>query len=187
MILLVNKLGTTNVSLSQLKLEENSRRNSSIDAHGGILKLDSARVFLSLEHTCIYKTFVTFLHLTGLSAEINISNTHVDGFYSATPGGGVVDLFQSNYCFLLIKDSSFQNGNNIGSGGVVSIVAPNSTLTIQNCTIHNISSSNSGGVVYVESRQNAQSQSSNLAKNFLVLLHIINSSFHTAHRGVTVV
>ena len=115
--------------------------------------------------------------MTGLSAEFNISNTHVDEFYSATPRGGIIDLFQSDDCFLLIKDSSFHNGSNIGSGGVVSIVAPNSTITIQNCIIYNISSSNSGGTVYIESRQNAQTQSLNLAKNFFVLLGIINSSF----------
>ena len=181
MILVENKLGETHVSLNQLILNKNSQTNPSIK--NGVFNFDCARVFLSLDHGYIFKTSSIFLTATGQSAEINISNVKVDGFYSAIPGGGVVDLFQSDYCSLSIQNSSFQNGNNRGTGGIVSIVATNSALTIQNSTIHNISSSSYGGAVYIVTlNKKAGLQSLNPSKSFFVV-RIINSSFSYCSSG----
>ena len=177
MIVVVNKLGTTNISLNQFRLEENSHMNPSIEEYGGLFRLLSAWVFMRLEYGFVYRTSSTFLTVSGYSAQINISNVQVDGFFSVTPGGGVVNLFQSDSCYLSIKDSSFCNGNNNGTGGVVSIVTPNLMLTIQNSTIQNISSSKLGGAVYIQSQRNAYLQSPNRSKTFFVDLRVINSSF----------
>ncbi|CAB4002937.1 Hypothetical predicted protein, partial [Paramuricea clavata] len=177
MIAVVNQLGTTNFLLNQFRMEENSHTNPSIEEYDGLFGLVSAWVFMRLEHGLVYKTSSTFLTVTGNSAEINISNIQVDGFYSVTRGGGIVNVIQSDSCYLSIKDASFRNGNNDGTGGVVSIVVPNLVLTIQNSTIQNISSSNSGGAVFIRSLQNAYLQSWNRSKHFFVDLRIINSSF----------
>ena len=50
-------------------------------------------------------------------------------------------------------------------------------LTIQNSTFHNISSSGSGGAVFVQSYPNDFGNSSDFNKGFFVLLRIIDSSF----------
>jgi hypothetical protein len=177
MIVVVNQLGTTNFLLNQFRMEENSHTNPSIEEYDGLFRLLSAWVFMRLEHGLVYKTSSTFLTVTGYSAQINISNIQVDGFYSVTRGGGVVNVIQNDSCYLSIKDSSFRNGNNNGTGGVVSIAVPNLVLTIQNSTIQNISSSNSGGAVFIRSLQNAYLQSWNRSKHFFVDLRIIDSSF----------
>jgi hypothetical protein len=177
MIVVVNQLGTTKILLNQFRMEENSHTNPSIKEFDGLFRLISAWVFIRLEYGLVYKTSSTFLTVTGNSAEINISNIQVDGFHSVTRGGGVVNLRQIDSCYLSIKDSSFRNGNNNGTGGVVSIAVPNLVLTIQNSTIQNISSSNSGGAVFIRSLQNAYLQSWNRSKHFFVDLRIINSSF----------
>jgi hypothetical protein len=177
MIVVVNQFGTTTFLLNQFRMEENSHTNPSIEEYDGLFRLLSAWVFMKLEYGFVYKTSSTFLTVTGYSARINISNIQVDGFYSVTRGGGVVNLFQSDSCYLSIKDSSFRNGNNNGTGGVVSIRVPNSVLTIQNSTIQNITISYSGGAVYIQSLQNVYSQSPNRSKHFFVDLRIINCSF----------
>jgi hypothetical protein len=82
----------------------------------------------------------------------------VDGFYSVTRGGGVINVNRSDSGYLSIEDSSFRNGNKNGIGAVVSIVVPNSALTIQNSTIQNIFNSNSGSIVNIQSQQNAYLQ-----------------------------
>ena len=183
-----NDLGTTNVLLSQLRLKENIRTNRRMKRNVGVFNFYSARVFMTLEYGLLSKTFTSFLTVTGNSAQINMSNFEVYEFYSATGGGGVVDLFQSDFCSLSIKDSLFHNGNNNGSGGVVSIVAPNLALSILNCSIHNVSSSTSGGAVYIQSRRTAHVRSLNRSKNFFVHLCITNSSFSSSaskyHGGV---
>ncbi|CAB4027547.1 Hypothetical predicted protein, partial [Paramuricea clavata] len=177
MIVVVNQLGTTNFLSNQFRMEENSHTNPSIEEYDGLIRLLSAWVFMKLEYGFVYKTSSTFLTVSGYSAEINISNIQVDGFYSVTPGGGVVNLFQYDSCYLSIKDSSFRNGNNNGTGGVVSIGAPNSVLAIENSIIKNISNSVYGGAVYIKSQQNTHIQSPNRGKHFLVDLRIINTSF----------
>ena len=177
MIVVVNKLGTTNFLLNQFRLEENPSTNPSIKEFDSLFRLVSAWVFIRLEYGFVYKTSSTFLTVTGNSSQINISNIQMDGFYSVTRGGGVINVNQSDSCYLSIKDSSFRNGNNNGAGGVVSIAVPNLVLTIQNSTIQNISSSNSGGAVFIRSLQNAYLQSWNRSKHFFVDLRIINSSF----------
>ena len=177
LIVVVNKLGTTNISLNQFRLEENSHTNPSIEEYGSLFRILSAWVFMRLEYGFVYRTSSTFLTVSGYSAQIDISSVQVDGFVSVTPGGGVVNLVQSDSCHLSIKDSTFSNGNNNGTGGVVSIVTPNLVLTIQNSTIQNISSSKSGGAVYIRSQRNAYSQSLNRSKTFFVDLRVINSSF----------
>ncbi|CAB4012307.1 Hypothetical predicted protein [Paramuricea clavata] len=177
MIVVVNQVGTTNVLLNQFRMEENSHTSPSIEEYDGLFRLLSAWVFIRLEYGFVYKTSSTFLTVTGYSAQINISNIQVDGFYSVTRGGGVIDVNQSDSCYLSIKDSSFLNGNNNGTGGVVSIVVPNLVLTIQNSTVQNISSSNSGGAVFIRSLRNAYLQSWNRSKHFFVDLRIISSSF----------
>ena len=177
LIVVVNKLGTTNISLNQFRLEENSHTNPSIEEYGGLFRILSAWVFMRLEYGFVYRTSSTFLTMSGYSAQIDISSVQVDGFVSVTPGGGVVNLVESDSCYLSIKDSTFSNGNNNGTGGVVSIVTPNLMLTIQNSTIQNISSSKSGGAVYIRSQRNAYSQSLNRSKTFCVDLRVINSSF----------
>ena len=164
MILVVNKLGTTNVWLSQFQLEETSQTNPSFKRYDATFRITSPRVILSLEYGYIFKIPATFLSIVGESADINISNMQVNGFCSSTPGGGLFDVLVVDSCSLWIKDSSFRNGKNNGSGGIVSISALNSTLTIQNSTIHNVSSSNQGGAVCIVSYKN-------------VHLRIINASF----------
>ena len=164
MILVVNKLGTTNVSLSQFQLEATSQTNQSFKRYDATFRIISTRVILSLEYGNIFEIPATFLSIVGQSAEINISNMQVNGFCSSTPGGGVFDVFVVDSCSLWIKDSSFRNGKNNGSGGIVSINALNSTLTIQNSTIHNVSSSYLGGAVCIISYKKAH-------------LRIINASF----------
>ena len=177
MIVIVNTWGTTNLLLYQLRMDENNHTNPSIKIFDGLLRLLSARVFMKLEYGLIYKTFSTFLTVTGYSAQINISNIEVDGFYSVTPGGGVVNLYQSDSCYLSIQNSSFRKGNNNGTGGVVSIAAPNSVLTIQNSIIQNVTNSESGGAVYIQSQLNGHSQSPNRIKKVFVRLRIVNSTF----------
>ena len=114
-----NDLGTTSVLLSQLKLKENIRTNRRMKLNVGVFHFCSARVFMTLEYGLLSKTFTSFLTVIGNSAQINMSNFEVYEFYSATGGGGVVDLIQSDFCSLSIKDSLFHNGNSNGSGGVV--------------------------------------------------------------------
>ena len=177
LIVIVNTLGTTNLLLYQLRMDENNHTNPSIKEYDGLLRLLAARVFMKLEYGLIYKTFSTFLTVTGHSAQINISNIEVDEFYSVTPGGGVVNLYQSDSCYLSIQNSSFRKGNNNGTGGVVSIAAPNSVLTIQNSIVQNVTNSESGGAVYIQSQLNEHSQSPNRSKKLFVRLRIVNSSF----------
>ncbi|CAB3986314.1 Hypothetical predicted protein [Paramuricea clavata] len=184
LIVVVNKLGTTNFLLNQFRLEENSHTNPSIEEYDGLFRLLSAWAFMRLEYGLVYKTSSTFLTVTGNSSQINISNIQVDGFYSVTPGGGVVDVIQSDSCYLSIKDSSFRNGNNYGTGdGVLSIVVPNSMLTIQNSTIQNISNF-AGATVLIQSLRSAYLQSTKHSKKFFVHLRIINSSFSYTEGGV---
>ena len=171
MIAVMNVLGTTNVLLSEWKLKGN---NHIKPRSNGIFVLFSAQVFIKLEHGFFYKTSATILKVAGQSAQIYISNIEVDEFYSGT-SGGVLNLVLQESCYLSIKDSCFRDGKNNGVGGVVATIAPVVTLTIQNSTIRNISSSYSGGTVFIKSRQNAKSLNRN--KNFFVILHIINSSF----------
>ena len=178
LIVIVNTWGTTSLLLNQLRMDENNHMNPSLKEYDGLLRVLSARVFMKLEYGLIYKTFSTFLTVTGYSAQINISNIEVDRFYSVTPGGGVVNLYQSDSCYLSIQNSSFRKGNNNGTGGVVSIAAPNSVLTIQNSIIQNITSSESGGAVYIlQSQLNVRSQSPNRSKKLFVRLRIVNSTF----------
>ena len=180
MIVVMNDLGTTNILLRELKLKENTIKSGN-EGYGGIFVLFSAQAFIQLENGFFHKTFATLLKVAGLSAEINISNTVVNEFYSIA-SGGVLYLIQQDSCYLSIKDSSFRNGKNKGTGGVVSMIAPILVLTIQNSTIRNISSSSSGGAVFLKSRKNAHLQSLN-KKNFIVFLRIIDSSFsYTASR-----
>ena len=148
-----------------------------MEQYSGILRLVSARVFLRMEYGIIYKTFATFLYLTGQWTQIQISNIDVEGLYSATPTGGVLNFIQSESCFLLIKDSSFRDVNNHGAGGVVLISSPNSAVTIQNSIFHNVSSFRSGGAVYVLSKRNRYLQTLNRSQKLFVRLRIINSSF----------
>ena len=164
MILVVNKLGTTNVLLSQFQLEETSQTNPSFKRYDATFRIISPRVILSLEYGYIFKIPATFLSIVGQSAKISISKIQVNRFCSSTPWGGVFDVLAVDSCNLSIKDSSFRNGKNNGSGGIVSIGARNSTLTIQNSTIHNVSSSYLGGTVCIRSYKKAH-------------LRIINASF----------
>ena len=184
MIIVLNLSGTTKVLLSQLRLEENSPTNSRINNKGGVFSFYSARVYISLENGFIHKTFAAFLHVGGYSTKINISNMEVDKFYSFTDGGGFFDLIQTDSCFLSIKNSSFRNGNNNGTGGVVLIIAPNLALTIENSIFQNVSNFGSGGVVVFI-------QSPNYSKKFVPLLRITNSSFlncsSRTHGGVVFV
>ena len=165
-----NNLGTTNVLFKQIKLEENSQK-SAFDYFGGVFHVRSARVFMSLMYGSIFKTSTIFLFVASRSAEINISNIEVDGFYSPIYGKGVFSLLHRDSCSLSIKDSSFRNGNNYGNGGVIFLVTRNSTLSIQNTTIYNTSSSSNGGAVYIKSNMGSKT------KNTFALLRIINSSF----------
>ena len=178
MILVRNELGTTNILLNQLKLKENGQ-GSSTGVVCYVFVVRSARVFMSLKSGSIFKTSATFLGLAGQSAEITISNILVDEIF-----GGVFTSYQSDSCSFSIQDSSFRNGNNHGAGGVVLIAAPNSTLTIQNSTIHNISSSHSGGAVYVRSNRSDYLLSTKRRKSFFAVVHISNSSFSYSTSGL---
>ena len=171
--------GTTNVLLKQLKLNENGQICPSIKkCNDRLFRFESTRLFFRLEYGFIYKTSGTFLNvINGQFAEINISDTEIDQFHSDSRGGGVVNIVRLDSCSLLIVHSSFRNGNTYGPGGVFSIVAKNAKLTIQNSTIHNISCSNSGGAVFIQSNPNDYRRSTNRKKHFFVLLRIINSSF----------
>ena len=165
MVEVTNNFGTINVSLNQLRVEENSQTNPSVlDNYFGAFRFVSTRTILSLKYGFISKINANFLNMIGISAQIDISNVAVDGFYSVTPGGGGINIMQHDSCSMSIKDSTFRNGNSNDTGGLVSIIAPNSTLSIQNSIIWNISSFNQGGAVYIQSSQNA-------------LLRITNVSF----------
>ena len=172
-----NELGTTNVSVNQLKLEENSQSKSSIDFGDSMFFIRSARVFMRLKYGFILNASSVLFGAAGQSAEINISNIEVDGFYSRILGGGVFNLLQSDSCTLLIKDSFFRNGFSYGSGGVICIFAPKSTLIIENSTCYNTSSSTNGGAVYIHQMPKYYNQSTKCIKNAFALLRIINSSF----------
>ena len=177
MISVTTHFGATNVLLEQLRLEENNQMYPSIKEYSGLFRLKSQQLFLRLEYGYIYKTSATLLYVNCVCAEINISNIEMDKFYSGSPGGGVVNVIRLDSCYLSIKDSSFRNGNNYGYGGILNILAKKATLIIQNSTIHNISSSHSGGAVYIQSDPNNYPRSTNPNRNFFVFLHIINSSF----------
>ena len=182
MILVRNLYGATNVSLKQFRMEENRQINPSIKRYSGLFLFISHHLFLRLEYGYIYKTSATFLCITRVQlAAIKISNIDMDKFYSGSPGGGVVNAIRLDSCYLSIKDSSFRNGKNYEYGGILFIVAKKSVLTIQNSTIHNISSSSSGGAVYIQSDPKDYPQSTNRNRIFFVFLRIINSSFsHTS-------
>ena len=174
-----NMFGTTNVSLNQLKLVENSLTKASPKPYSCLFRLDSARLLLRLDYgEFMDKKFANFefLTVTGRSAEINISNIEVDAFRSAIYGG-VINLNGLDLCYLSIKDSSFRNANNHGDGSILFIDAQKLVLTIQNSTFHNISSSGSGGAVFVQSYPNDIGNSSDFNEGFFVLLRIIDSLF----------
>ena len=142
-----NGLGTTNVLINQIKLEENWQKPGF--ALGGVFYLRSDRVFMSLKYGFIFKTSGTFLYVESRLAEVNISNIEVDEFYSSVYKGRVFSLINLDSCSSSIENSSFRSGNNHRRGGVVFMLTPNSTLTIQNSTIYNISSFSNGGAVKV--------------------------------------
>ena len=180
-----NKFGVTIVLLRQIRLEENRQLNPSTKRYNGLFRFKSEKLFLRLEQGIIYKTSATLLYVAGLQlAEINISNVDIDEFYSGSPGGGVMNLIRTDLCYLLIKDSSFRNGKNYRHGAVVHIYAKTAVLTIQNSTIHNVSSTNSGGAMYIESNPKHYPQSWNHNRNFFVSLQIINSSFSHSSSGI---
>ena len=173
-----NKFGVTNVLLRQIRLEENSQLNPNTTHSNGLFRFESEKLILRLEQAIIYKTSATLLYVARLQlAEINILNVDIDEFYSGSSGGGVVNLIRTDLCYLLIKDSSFRNGKNYGQGAVLCSYAKTAVLTIQNSTIHNVSSTDSGGAVHIESYPKYYPQSWNNNRNFFVSLHIINSSF----------
>ena len=172
-----NSLGTTNVLIYQIKMEENWQKLGF--AFGCVFYLRSDRVFMNLKCGFIFKTFGTFLYVESRLAEfeVNISNIEVDEFYSSLYNGSVFSFTNPDSCSLSIEDSSFRNGNSDGRGGVVFMLTPNSTLTIQNSTIYNISSSSFGGAVYIVSNEGSKT------KNTFAFLRIINSSFSYSTSG----
>ena len=171
-----NSLGITNVLINQIKMEENWKKPGF--AFGCLFYLRSDRVFMSLKYGFIFKPFGTFLYVKSRLAEVNISNIEVDEFYSSFYNGSVFSLINPNSCSLSIEHSSFRNGNNDGRGGVVFMLTPNSTLTIQNSTIYNISSSSFGGAVYIVSNEGSKT------KKPFAFLRIINSSFSYSTSGL---
>ena len=185
MIFIANKLGTTNVLLKQLRMEENRQINPSIELYNGLFCFKTAQLFLRLEYGFIYRSSGTLLNVMSGSklAEINISNIEIDEFYSGNSGGGVVNVVEVDSCSLSIKDSSFRNGNNNGVGGILFIDTKNLMLTIRNSTIHNISSSKSGGAVFIQSIPNDDVQSTNRNRHLIVSLRITNSSFSHISSG----
>ena len=169
-IFVLNQPGTTNVFLSQFQLEANSHITPSFKENDGTFCFFSTQVFLSLEYGIIFEVPATFLSVVAQSAEINISNIQVNGFSSSTPGRGVFYVFVEHSCTLSVKNSSFLNGKNSSSGGIVYIAASNSTLTIQNSTFYNVSTSHLGGAGYIQSIENAHlsitnASFSNIASN----------------------
>ena len=170
-----NGLGTTNVLINQIELEENWQKSAF--GFGCVFYLRSDRVFMSLKYGFIFKTPGTFLYVESRLAEVNISNIEVDEFYSSFYNGGVFSFTNPESCSLSIENSSFRNGNNHGRGGVVFMLTPNSTLTIQNSTMYNISSSSIGGAVYILSDEGSKT------KHTFALLRIINSSFSYSTSG----
>ena len=184
MLSVENKFGVTTVLLRQIRLEENRQLNPSTKRYNGLFRFKSEKLFLKLEQGIIYKTSATLLYVADLQlAEINILNVYVDEFYSGSPGGGVMNLIRTDLCYLLIKDSSFRNGKNYMRGAILFISGKIAVLTIQNSTIHNVSSTNSGGAIHIESDPKHYPQSWNHNRNFFVSLHILNSSFsHSSSR-----
>ena len=186
MFSVANVLGATNVSLKQLTLKENRLINPSIKNYTGLFRFAAPQLFLRLEHGYVYKTSGTFINvMSGYQlVKINISNIEMSEFYSSSPGGGVVNVIRYDSRYLSIKDSSFRNGNNYDFGGILFVAAKNATVTIQNSTIHNISSSNSGGAVFIQSDPKDYPESKNPNRNFFVFLRIINSSFSYTSSGL---
>ena len=164
MILVSNKHGTTNILLSDFRLERNSQTSPTLTEYDSVFRIVSARVNLSFKYVYIFEIPATFLNVFGQSAELNVSNIQVNGFYSPIFAGGVFDIYLLDSCSLLIQDSFFRDGKNYGDGGIVFIYAPNSTLTIQNSIFYNVSTSNQGGVVCIKSAKS-------------VHLRITNASF----------
>ena len=180
-----NKFGVTTVLLRQIRLEENRQLNPSTKRYNGLFRFKSEKLFLRLEQGIIYKTSATLLYVADLQlAEINILNVYVDEFYSGSPGGGVMNLIRTDLCYLLIKDSSFRNGKNYMRGAILFISGKIAVLTIKNSTIHNVSSTNSGGAIHIESDPKHYPQSWNHNRNFFVSLHILNSSFSHSSSGM---
>ena len=165
---LLNVPGATNVVLEQLRLEENRQIYTSIKNSNGLFRFKSKQLFLILEHGHIYKTSGTLLYIDNVQlALMNISNIEMDEFYSRSPGG-VVNVIGLDSCYLSIKDSSFRNGYNYEYGGILFIVEKNATVTIQNTTIHNISSSKPCGAVCIQSDPEDHPESKNPKRNFFV-------------------
>ena len=175
MVSVVNPLASTNISMNQLRLEENSPLNPRSHEYYTAFHLVCARVIMSLDRAYIFKLSANFFTVNGVSAEVNISNIVVDGFRTARSAGGFVSLYQDS-AFISIKDSSFRNGNNQGYAGVLFVAALHSTLTIQNSIFHNISSRHYGGAVYLLFDNSQYLKLSNRSKSFFVV-RIINSSF----------
>ena len=184
MITVINALGATNVLFKQLRLEENRQIYPGINKnYNGLFRFKSKQLFLIWEHGHIYETSGTLLYIVNVQlAVMNISNIEMDDFYSRSPGG-VANVVGLDSCYLSIKDSSFRNGINYNYGGILFIVAKNATLIIQNSTIHNISSSGSGGAVYIQSDPKNYPRSTNPNRNFFVFLRIISSSFSNCSSG----
>ena len=184
MINVVNKEGTTSVSLDHFKLEKNGHTRTICNTTNGIFIIQSAEVILSLRFGFVRTTFGTFFTVIGQSARIDVSNTSVDSFYSPDVGGGVFNIFENVSSFVTIEDSIFRDGRSIWSGAVASIIAPEIILVIQNSTIHNISSVKfGGGAVCLLSHGLSASPAG--GQNYVVKLNITGSSFSesTAYLG----
>lgn len=154
MITVENKLGKTSILLNKVRLEEN---------------IEKPRIYGNISYIwfyiCTANKSYSYVTATGQSAEVDISNIELDGVFSIL-GESVFYLVQTDYCFLSIKDSSFPTVSKI-----VSVVARNPTVTIQNSTFFNTSTPSYGSAVYI----NSYVQSEHPLRNSV--LHIINPSF----------
>ena len=192
MIFVENSEGSTHLNFAHFKMEKNGRISAISGIPNDLFYIHSAQVIMILEFGFVYKTYGTFIFVEGRSSNIIVSNTEVDNFYSPDftmpTAGGVIHLNETLSAFLSIKDSSFRNGKDVWHGGAVCIVAPTLKLIIQDTAFHNVSSTKYGGAVFMLSTPEV-SKTSNSAKDFVVHLNIVNSSFteNVSLRGGAVV
>lgn len=168
MILVNNEHGTTNTFLFEVLLVEN---HSKLGQRGSMFWLTSDIMNVTIAFTRVLRSICRFLQVSSQAIQINVLNTEVQDFIiTSSEGGGLFNVEASQRCNISVVHCVFHNGiaRNM-HGGVVSVVAPTSTIFILNSTTQNVSNENYlghgyGGALYVMSYVN-------------VSLNILNSSF----------
>ena len=168
MIFVNNEHGTTNTFLFEVRLVDS---HSKLGHPGSMFWLTSGNMNVTIAYTRVFRSTCRFLQAATQAIRINVSNTEVEDFIIiSSEDGGLFNIEASQRCNMSVIHSVFRNGIAKNThGGVVSVVAPTSTIFILNSTTLNVSNENYigygyGGALYVKSYVN-------------VSLNILNSSF----------